>query len=73
MTCKFTLTIPAGEIDLVSPMDWFACQAVILAQMGIKDANPVLTEAEAVKVADKALRAHQAAESLRNSGGRRNG
>lgn len=70
MTCQFRITIPKGGIDLTSPMDWFACHAVILAQMGIKDAGPVLTEAEAVKVADKALRAHQAAESLRNSGGK---
>lgn len=70
MTTNFTIAIPAGSIDLTSPMDFFACQAILLAGMGIKDANPVTSEAEAVKHADKALRAHLAAESLRNSGGK---
>jgi len=54
MTCKFTITLPAGSIDLTSPMDWWECHAVILAQMGIKDANPVLTEAQADKIGQEA-------------------
>ena len=53
MTCKFTITIPAGRIDLVSPMDWFACHAAILDAMGIEDAGPVESEAQARAIAAK--------------------
>lgn len=61
MTRKFTLTIPAGEIDLVSPMDWVACHAEVLKTMGIKDANPLTSEAEADKVSKlAALKAEKA-------------
>ena len=54
MTCKFTITLPSGSIDLTSPMDWFACHAAILETMGIQDAGPVTGEAQALKVGDKA-------------------
>jgi len=50
MTCKFRVTIPAGSVDLVSPMDWFACHQQILAVMGIKDAGPVNSEAQALAI-----------------------
>lgn len=47
MTCKFTITIPAGSIDLVSPMDWWQCHAKLLEVMGIQDASPVANRAAA--------------------------
>lgn len=50
MTCKFTVTIPAGSIDLTSQMDWFACHAAILDVMGIKDAGPVNTPEAALAI-----------------------
>lgn len=55
MTCKFTVTTPAGSINLVSSMDWFACHAAILAVMGIKDQGPVESEAQARAIAEKGL------------------
>jgi len=65
---KWTVQTKTLTCDLSAPGDWFKTHAAILAQMGIKDANPVLTEAEADKIGKEAaekerkrLRARQGA------------
>lgn len=63
MTCKFQITIPAGSINLTSPMDWWEVRAAILQVMGIKDAGPVASQAQAEAIAATAVRRHQAAPS----------
>jgi hypothetical protein len=75
MTCNYTITIPAGSIDLTSPMDWFACQAAILEVMRIKDQGPVTSEADALTLAadsQKRAIAARRAGSSRSAGGKRN-
>ena len=59
MTCQFTVSIATstGSIDLVSPMDWFDCHAAILAALGITDATPVTSAAQAEAISAKAVRA----------------
>lgn len=56
MTCKFRITIPAGSIDLVSPMGFWECHAAILEVMGIKDQGPVKTQEHARQIAEEAAR-----------------
>ena len=47
---KWTVQTPILTCDLSVPGDWFKTHAAILEVMGIKDAGPVLTEADADKI-----------------------
>lgn len=60
MPCKFTVTTATQTADLTSPMDWWACQAAILQAMGIADAGPVASQAQAEAIAAASVKAYRA-------------
>lgn len=72
MPCKFRVTIPQGSIVLTAPGDWFEVHAKILAVMGIKDDNPVLSESQAATIADERMAAI-ARQGVGSSASGRNG
>jgi hypothetical protein len=51
---KWTVQTSILSCDLSAPGDWFATHAAILEVMGIKDAGPVQSEAEADMIGQKA-------------------
>ena len=55
MTWAFTVESAGKIYTLASNRDWFAVHAEVLACMGIVDAGPVLTRADAEQVAKDSI------------------
>ena len=55
MTWAFTVESAGKIYTLASNRDWFAVHAEVLACMGIVDAGPVLTRADADRIGQDAI------------------
>jgi len=60
---KWTVQTPILTCDLSASGDWFAIHTKILEVMGIQDAAPIASEAQADQIAQNAAEKHRRARS----------